>query len=275
MEGCFATRKEDKFMQERVGMNVGAKTALMGVAVSKLAGVLGVGDIVQSEEYGYNQGGDAKKAGAFGEARKGTPLGEVAAQMEARGKYIKYSPKAAKQLTDLQILDYLCNNMGRKLDNILVEFDTTEDGATVNSIKGYDNSFSFGQGKADKTTDALAIQNFAQKVKPVAEQQEQEGNEEQQQAFFQTLFEAMDPEMAKRISEIKEEDLEIELGGLLERKQIEMAIKRLRNLKRLFTEDRQHNEKKYNPDDAAWREIGEKGYSFRTYLARTKPQAQQ
>ncbi len=273
LEPALKVKAQNDFIRNTAGIKMGTKTALMGVAMSRLAESLGVGDIVQKEMAGYSQGGDAKKLGVYSEGRKGTPLGELAETMEKDGKHVRYSPEATKQLTNLQVLDYLCNNMGRKMDNILVEYDSDAEGALVKSVKGYDNSISFGEGVADKDTNTFSIQNFARKAEP-PKADDEEGNDEQQQDHFRTLFEAMDPELSKRIIEMKESTLEVEMAGLLTPAQIELAKKRLRNLQRVFSADKKLNEKKYNPDDDIWRQIGEKGYSFKSYLIGMKPKAQ-
>ena len=59
---------------------------------------------------------------------------------------IKYSGSAVQNLSNLQVIDYLCGNIDRHLNNMFYQYESTQDGViTVTGMQGIDNDASFGE----------------------------------------------------------------------------------------------------------------------------------
>lgn len=69
------------------------------------------------------------------------------------------SPQALRQITDLQVLDFICGNTDRHMGNMIYQFKRTDFGVVLAGIKGIDNDCAFGTPKIEKGKPIMKMVN--------------------------------------------------------------------------------------------------------------------
>ena len=117
-------------------------------AMSTVADLLGMGNLIARSESMILTDKDKTYEGTFMEQAKGTdmmrcrlgdPLLHPESELEIEDTNVK------KQIADLQILDYICGNADRHGGNMLYQIDSTDpEHLRLSGIQGIDNDCSFG-----------------------------------------------------------------------------------------------------------------------------------
>ncbi|MBE6127035.1 MAG: hypothetical protein E7182_03565 [Erysipelotrichaceae bacterium] len=130
--------------EELVGLNPGENIDCRNSAMSSVANLLGVNDLIaKSKQLAVKMPDGTFQTGTFMEFVDGKDLNQLDGIDEMRIAPLEaYEGKQAKiQLANLQVLDYVCGNVDRHLGNMLYKFDPETHKLT--SIKGIDNDASF------------------------------------------------------------------------------------------------------------------------------------
>ena len=138
-----------KLTQEKVQyqstMNVdsGTNVSNRNVAMSKVAMILGIPNIIAKSENIQIVDGDKVKNGVFMEKAEGFAYsGVLPDELKNLGENPFDNPSVLKDMADIQILDYICQNIDRHQDNVFYKL--SEDGKQIVGLQGIDNDLSFG-----------------------------------------------------------------------------------------------------------------------------------
>ncbi len=204
------------------------------VATSRVANLLGVGDIVEQSDKVQVQDNAKKQThnGVLMSFARGTQGMKVAASVrekttknlgtiEERENALTgiLSPSMQKDLSSLQVLDYICGQGDRNTKNFFVE----NEGETYTHIHGIDNDMAFGTG-VDQ------------------EESMKSGREDSRRGKYKSYLKMvvdsnnrltiphMDRQLAENILRVKPAELKFVLKDLIEPDLIEVAVKRLEKM---------------------------------------------
>ena len=183
------------------------------VASSRMADLLGLGDIiVKSKKVKIKQAGKKSRVGNLMDKAKGIPASKLL-EMKENNKDLKFhiSQNAEKQLMALQVLDTICGQIDRHLDNYFVTMTKKGDDITIESMQCIDNDLSFGEFK-------LGIE----RVHNLPAFIDNEG---------QTTFNYMDKDLAGKVLGLSPEVLRFIFADLISSGEIESLIERLEVVK--------------------------------------------
>ena len=173
--------------------------------MSAVADLLGISDLIaRSDNMKYKDENGNIVDGSFMDYGKGLDLSRdnslfrhVAPHPYSNNNIANRS-KLFRQLADIQVLDFLCNNVDRHPGNLLYQVDRE---GNIIGIQGIDNDSSFGTSKTNDDDDILRLK-------------------------------VMSNSMWKKISKITPEELKFSLRGKgLREDELEAATVRLKNLK--------------------------------------------
>ena len=140
-----------RYINSKVGINGKSKIDKRNSAMSMVAEMLGIGDILaKSVNMRIEMGGKVYK-GTFMDTAKGTPSLNITMNNELSKVYSEAldNPEFIKSVANLQILDYICGNTDRHAGNFtLVTEKVLGPNGTytvkVRGVQGIDNDTSFG-----------------------------------------------------------------------------------------------------------------------------------
>ncbi len=143
--------RESQMNKNRVGIPEGENIPNRNVGMSRVADLLGIGDVIaRAERIKITDKEGNVREGVFQETAKGSdphhlkkndPLYAISRHPE-----IMDDGHFMKQLADLQVLDYICGNTDRHVGNIMFETEVDENGKVrIKNIKGIDNDRAFGK----------------------------------------------------------------------------------------------------------------------------------
>lgn len=146
---CYTIKNKYGILRQSVQMDSFANIEQRNSAMSDVAQLLGMGDLIAyAEPMTIIQGGEEIR-GIFMEKAKGEDIslpsmGSVFANPDAVLDVDQ--PELKEQIADLQILDYICGNIDRHAGNMVYQFKEKEPGHLVcTGIQGIDNDASFGK----------------------------------------------------------------------------------------------------------------------------------
>ena len=115
-------------------------------AMSDYAELLGLPELTAKSTSMTIKSGDKEMHGSFMVNAEGIPLEQLSPQTDGfAGKVLTVAPSALKQLSNLQILDYLCANVDRHAGNMFYTVDTSDPlEVKITGVQGIDNDASFG-----------------------------------------------------------------------------------------------------------------------------------
>lgn len=224
------------------------------VATSRLAEILGLGDLVARSE-------TAKLVDADGQSRTGNLMQEAkgvdvssyvvdhlrteygkarrqgiaSKEVSQKGIDDKITPEFVKSLISLQILDNLAAQEDRHSANYYAELV----GESLGKVQGIDNDFSFGNRTLAWSGDRSNIGTHGRNIL------DKNGK---------LSIPYMDKALADRITALKEADLRIIMTDVLEPWAIDALCIRFQQVKNAIIEDRdkKHNADRYLKNDADW-----------------------
>jgi len=221
------------------------------VATSRVANLIGLGSIVeQSRSVEVQSKGEKIKGNMMTFARgKDTkkrtvedvrPITQKMDTLEEREAYAKamLSPTLQKEISSLQVLDYLCGQGDRHTGNFFSEMENGK----LTHIHGIDNDMAFGTGvdmearlRADK-----GYHNTKQKM--VVDS----GNN--------LIIAHMDKQLAMNISDLKEAELRFVLKDLIEPVYLEATIERFKKLKEAVKKELANPRSRVLLNEGEWNE---------------------
>ena len=194
-------------MTANAKISVGSNIAMRNVATSRMASLLGVGDLVvkSTNAIVQEQGKRMRKGIVMEKAR-----GQAMASLDSKKVKTTYTPDAVRQLVNLHLLDLICGQTDRHMNNYFV---TTNQQGQIDGIQGIDNDVAFGElsGKdlmqANGCLDGLKIMRL-----PV-----------------------VDEDMYDSICSLTEEVLKVNFADLLSEKEIKAMADRIRTVQDYLT----------------------------------------
>lgn len=218
--------------EEDFASNIKSKTfhqSNRNVATSRIANLLGIGGIVEQSstvKVKEKSTGNIIKGNlmtlAKGEAGASIAKGEVYEKMkktESIQDRIKdagelFAPTVQKELSSLQVLDYICGQTDRHANNFFLEKD--EKTNQYAHVHGIDNDMSFGTGV-----------DFGALVKKTGDHQRKSSLRMVVDAEGNLTIPHMDKQLAQNIINLSKEEVEFALEDLIEPEAIKAAVQRL------------------------------------------------
>lgn len=238
-------------LKEEESVNISRRN----VAASRLASLLGEGDLIARSETAVLQDANGTTKGNLMQAAKGTIAGEAfyhvheKAVKEKRAKpsatgtldmdemRALMSPQFIKNINTLQVLDNLMGQVDRHEKNFMI----SEKDGKLSGINGIDNDMAFGHkmrfrgGKYDRTI-------F-----------DQEEYDETNWKEARLAIPYMDRGLARRLLQVDQEDLRLQMVDLLEPAAIEALCKRLAVMQNAIREEvMDKDSKRFIEGDMAW-----------------------
>lgn len=121
-----------------------AEISKRNVATSRLANFLQIGDMVSESKLVKLSINGKQMNGISMEEAKGDKITSIVKNAEKNKKKVRYSPKAYRQLLNLQLFDLICGQVDRNMGNYLCEQEETDDAVEIKQIKAIDNDIAFG-----------------------------------------------------------------------------------------------------------------------------------
>ena len=121
-----------------------AEISKRNVATSRLANFLQIGDMVSESKLVKLSINGKQMNGISMEEAKGEKITSIVKNAEKNKKKVRYSPKAYRQLLNLQLFDLICGQVDRNMGNYLCEQEETDDAVEITQIKAIDNDIAFG-----------------------------------------------------------------------------------------------------------------------------------
>ena len=221
------------------GIENGSNITDRNCAMTRIANLLGVNDLI-AESHPMtildvsDEENKLKKDGVFMATAKGVSFNDICKSDEYEkgfGTGLGYA-SVKKNIADMQILDYICGNIDRHLNNITYIFDITN---TLVGIQGIDNDLSMGTIVPEARVSHLPD--------------------------LTDMF-VISKSMADKVKDLTKESLEYVLKGLnLSNDEIEAAWGRIERVKNLIKEKPYENGDDFDyeglavVDDEQWREI--------------------
>lgn len=131
------------------------------IAMSKVATLLNVPNLLARAERMEIDDGENIYSGIFMEKAVGKDFKHIMPEDAEKFENPLDDPGFKKQVADMQILDFVCQNIDRHRENFFLQF--SEDGKKIVGVQGIDNDLSFGrilQGDREAIGDAANL--FAQ-----------------------------------------------------------------------------------------------------------------
>ena len=142
--GKYANKMDVMFNQGKLPM--GANIPMRNVASTRLALLLGQDDLLAKSERVYLNDGVTKKDGVIMAEAKGIDINSKKQEhMELLAGVNDFSdPNLLRQLTNLEIMDYLSGQVDRNPGNMFYQFETVDGQKKLTGIQGIDNDAAFG-----------------------------------------------------------------------------------------------------------------------------------
>lgn len=247
---AFNEEQEETLDSNKVGktLNLGARN----VATSRVANLLGIGGVVeQSQTVKVKEKGKGGKItrGNLMTLAKGSEASGIAKniaketkkmdQIEERKKAAgaRFAPTVQKELSSLQVLDYICGQGDRHARNFFLEYD--EEKKQYTHVHGIDNDMSFGTGV-----------DFGARVK-------KEGLGEGKMrvvvdAEGNLVIPHMDKQLAQNIKNLTEEEFRFALEDLIEPAFLDAAVARLKKVQSAIHKEESKHSNVFVENDEAW-----------------------
>ena len=194
-------------LTENAKISVGSNIAMRNVATSRMASLLGAGElVVKSTSAIVQQKGKQLRKGIVMERARGQSAGEL----DQKSTKPTYTPDAVRQLVNLHLLDLICGQTDRHMNNYFV---TTNQKGEIDSIQGIDNDVAFGElsGEKIKKKNGHLLGTESMNL-PV-----------------------VDAEMYETICSLTSEVIQVNFADLLSQKEINAMIDRVRTVREYLT----------------------------------------
>ena len=255
--GTFASSSFNDMKESRKDYGKETNVTNRNVATSRLAGMLGLQGVVEESKtvkvrdyasgniYKGNLMSIAKGDEAADAVNKvGNESKKYGTDIDARQKKAQsmFAPTVQKELTSLQVLDYICGQSDRHIHNFFME---KESGTQYAHIHGIDNDSSFSTGTKYDLDGGRTCMNL-NKLRTVIRPDRNE-----------LVIPYMDKQLAKNIVNLSPDMVRFALKDLLGDRYIEQTIKRLQNVQEAirnekdgFDSERFRGEDEWNDETA-------------------------
>lgn len=149
LKGCSGLKTKKGILSCDAGVSEGSVLESRNAAMSAMADILGVPDILARSVKMEVKNGDKTIKGVFMEQAAGIDMKKLTddsllVKLE-EPLQTKMTAKARRQLCDLQVLDFICGNVDRHLGNMTYITKERSDGTVyLDGVQGIDNDCAFG-----------------------------------------------------------------------------------------------------------------------------------
>ena len=195
------------------------------VATSRMASLLGLKDLIaesQTVDILDEATGETIHGNLMNQA-EGKEYDSVTASLKER----KFKPSLLRDVTNLQVLDFLCGQVDRHVGNMMYKVDG--DG-NVTGIQGIDNDGSFGLQTETTGKGGIVFDTSGEEM----------------------IIPYMDAHLADRIMELDGDTLRYALMDLIREEEIDAAIKRLQIMQKGIENIRQKEAFRFLENEEAW-----------------------
>ncbi|MBQ7840693.1 MAG: hypothetical protein IJ390_09470 [Lachnospiraceae bacterium] len=235
------------------------------VAMSRVANLLGIGGVIaQSKSVKVHEKSTKKTyhgnlmERAFGQAAINAERKERAeAQKENNFNkredniFKKVSSTVQKELSSLQVLDYICGQADRHGENYFLEFD--ENSGQYTHIKGIDNDMSFSTG-VDLEEEWIKRGQTVGRMKVVVDSNDN------------LIIPHMDSKLADNIVGVSDSDFVFAIKDLIEPRMVAFALKRFQKVKRAVVKEKSKENSKVFLNESEWGRVSHDDFMKETYL---------
>ena len=144
LEPSLITFNLGNFMNTNAQMDPSESAVIRNVATSRVADILGISGIVAKSEYATLNKDGRLIAGIVMDGAEGAEIGKVFDKAKEDGAQVKYTADALLQISMMYVLDGLCGQVDRKLDNFFAQYTVDSGVYTITGITAIDNDMAFG-----------------------------------------------------------------------------------------------------------------------------------
>lgn len=211
-------------------------TTRRNVATSRMAELLGLGHLVAKSQTAEIQDQATGKIirGNLMDAAQGEEFSKVQNTIVERNVNA-FTSGAARDITNLQVLDMLCGQVDRHAKNMLYQ---TNAGGQITGIQGIDNDASFGTN-----VDSVSGKDANRKDARVFDFRDGE---------IEMVLPYMDKALADRIEQLDSSVLRYALSDLLKEAEIEAAVQRLENMKAGIAHAKKTSPERFLENETDW-----------------------
>ena len=157
---AMAPMVNQREVMAEAGIKKNANISNRNCAMTDIAQMLGCGNLLATSVPLTVEIDDRKVEGVFMEHVEGTDINRLKEDdliFKADSSSFE-NPKVLRQITDLQVLDFICGNVDRHMGNMIYQFEKDKNGkVALTGIKGIDNDCSLGTPKIEKDNQIMSM----------------------------------------------------------------------------------------------------------------------
>ena len=210
-------------------------------ATSRLADILGIGDMVVKSSMVKMDIDGQKKYGLLMDKAKGRDMMKIDIENRKKGGAVEYTETSYRQLINLQIFDTICAQVDRNLGNYMVISEGRKN-KKIEKITAIDNDLSFGNLKFKDVAPKGTNSYF--NMSKITDKDGALG------------LPAVDAEFAEKILALTEEQIRYQMADLLENDELDALVDRIKGVQGLFqkAKDKKPGTFISATDKKAWRQ---------------------
>lgn len=206
----------------------GEELSKRNVATSRLAKILGIGNLIAKSELATVTINGKTMTGTIMDQAKGADTSRVIKNNQFKKKTVKYTGNAFKELTSLQVFDIICGQVDRHSGNYLATTEEKDGVVYLQSFQGIDNDMSFGLLTYKDILDTKM--NGYDRIRNI------ENNGKMVLPFI-------DLELAMKIKALDVNFLEYQMADILSKKERKALTARIKSVKKVIDKQLAYEEK--------------------------------
>ena len=206
----------------------GEELSKRNVATSRLAKILGIGNLIAKSELATVTINGKTMTGTIMDQAKGADTSRVIKTNQFKKKTVKYTGNAFKELTSLQVFDIICGQVDRHSGNYLATTEEKDGVVYLQSFQGIDNDMSFGLLTYKDILDTKM--NGYKRIRNI----ENDGK---------MVLPFIDLELAMKIKALDVNILEYQMADILSKKERKALTARIKSVKKVIEKQLAYEEK--------------------------------
>lgn len=207
-------------LAQEAGIERNCDLTCRNIATSRMASFLGQPHLVtDAAKVRLTSGNIVTEEGVVTRQAEGKQIDALEKLSKEKNKKIVLDPAAARELTNLQIMDTLCGQLDRNSSNLFFQHEETDDEIRITHVTGIDSDLSFGTIAYD------SLQQYEDGMRQLP-QIEKDGV---------CRLPAIDVDMANSIMALTRENLGYLLSDLLSEAEIDALWRRAQGLQNMLT----------------------------------------
>ncbi len=132
-------------MRYSAGADSNESAAMRNVATSRVAEAMDVSEMVAKSELACLEQDGKRVLGIAMDGAPGEEIGKIHEMASKAGGRVEYTAKAYQQISMMQVLDAICGQIDRKMDNFFGTYTEAGGVYTITGITAIDNDMAFGR----------------------------------------------------------------------------------------------------------------------------------